>query len=737
MKRTALLTTLLLCIFTLNGCRQGPTLAGHVDPMIGTAYNGHVFPGATVPFGMVSPSPDTGLNDWQHCAGYHYDDDFILGFSQTHMSGTGATDMCDLLLMPVCGDPVFDPGTAEQPGYRAHYSHESESARPGYYAVTLDEEAIRCEMTASERCAYYRFSFQGQEQCPGLVFDMLHGNDGGIYEADVRCTDSHHIEGFRRSYGFISNHVWYFCAELSEPVVVATGWADGKTLAPGETAERMTRLHVAVPCEKPLQVRIGVSTVSCEAARANLHAELGGKSFGDIARAAALKWEAALSPIQASFGTEEEARIFYTALYHTMVVPNLITDVDGSYRGWDKEVHRCPEGDYYTNYSLWDTYRAVHPLYNLICPERNVAFVRSMLERYRQIGMLPINEYGTCETFCMIGYHAVPVMADAILQDMGGFDYEEAWAAMKAIAEDPDRGVGFYKQYGYIPTGMEPSSVSKTLEYAYDDWCMAQVARKLGKTEEAAYFDARAGQFANVFDVSVGFTRPRLADGRWKEPFNPLRTAAHDQDFIEGNAWQYTFYIPHDRARMVALYGGPSALAAKLDEMFATELSAEDIVVPDVSGLIGQYAHGNEPCHHVAYLYNDAGQPWKTQEMVARIKKEMYKDAVDGLCGNDDCGQMSAWYVWSALGFYPVCPGSGMFDIGSPSVRSAVLHLPDGKTFTIRTVTASGAETSPEDIYIQSMHLNGEPFSGTVLSLSDILAGGELVFTMGPSPKES
>jgi predicted alpha-1,2-mannosidase len=284
---------------------------------------------------------------------------------------------------------------------------------------------------------------------------------------------------------------------------------------------------------------------------------------------------------------------------------------------------------------------------------------------------------------------------------------------------------------------MEPSSVSKTLEYAYDDWCMAQVARKLGKTEEAAYFDARAGQFANVFDVSVGFTRPRLADGRWKEPFNPLRTAAHDQDFIEGNAWQYTFYIPHDRARMVALYGGPSALAAKLDEMFATELSAEDIVVPDVSGLIGQYAHGNEPCHHVAYLYNDAGQPWKTQEMVARIKKEMYKDAVDGLCGNDDCGQMSAWYVWSALGFYPVCPGSGMFDIGSPSVRSAVLHLPGGKTFTIRTVTASGAETSPEDIYIQSMHLNGEPFSGTVLSLSDILAGGELVFTMGPSPKES
>ena len=727
---------LLPLLLSLAACRPGPERVAWVDPMIGTGYNGHTFPGATVPFGMVSPGPDTGLGDWQHCAGYHHDDDVLLGFSQTHMSGTGAPDMCDLLLMPVTGEAQFDPGSPDRPGegYRAHFLHESEAARPGYYAVTLSKDVIRCEMTASERCAFYRFTFQGPEQRPGLLFDMLHGNDGGVYEADVRCTDDRHVEGFRRSYGFISNHVLYFCAELSEPVKFWTGYADGKALEPGAAAEKMTKLHVAVPTEKPLLVRIGVSTVSCEAARANLYAELGDKAFGAVVQEAALKWEEALSAVRATFATDVEARIFYTALYHTMVVPNLITDADGQYRGWDKQVHRCPEGAYYTNYSLWDTYRAVHPLYNLLCPERNVDFIRSMLARYDQIGMLPINEYGTCETFCMIGYHSVPVIADAILQDLGGFDYKQAFAAMKAIAEDPDRGVWPYKLYGYIPTGLDHSSVSKTLEYAYDDWCLSQVARKLGKEEDAAYFARRAGNYANVFDPVVGFMRARNEDGSWKEPFNPLRTAAHDADFIEGNAWQYAFYVPHDRARMVELYGGPDAFAAKLDELFATALTAEDIVVPDVTGLIGQYAHGNEPCHHVAYLYNDAGQPWKTQAMVARIKREMYGDSFDGLCGNDDCGQMSAWYAWSALGFYPVCPGSGCFEIGSPSVLSAEIALPGGGAFRIRTRTAEGGAISADDIYIQSMTLNGEAFSGTSLPLSAIRAGGEMVFTMGPAP---
>ena len=723
-------------LLTIAACSSGPKLVFNVDPLIGTAYNGHTFPGATVPFGMVSPSPDTGLNDWQHCAGYHRDDATLLGFSQTHMSGTGAPDMCDLLILPVNGEPAAK-------GYGVSFQHESEDAHPGYYAVTIDPYNIRCEMTATEHCSFYRFTFQGEDYPQGLLFDMLHGNDGGIYEADVRVVDENHIEGFRRSYGFISNHVLYFCAELSKPIADWCRQDDGKAPKPETADETMTRLFVEIPArpepfdklpQKPLLVRMGVSTVSCEAARANLEAELKGKSFDTVAKDAALQWEAALSPIQATFATDAEARIFYTALYHTMVVPNLITDCDGGYRGWDKQVHQCPECAFYTNYSLWDTYRAVHPLYNLICPARNVAFIRSMLERYRQIGMLPINEYGTCETFCMIGYHSVPVIADAILQGLEGFDYDEAWAAMKSIAEDPDRGVWPYKIYGYIPTGLDHSSVSKTLEYAYDDWCLSLVARKLGKDEEAAYFAQRAGNYANVFDPSVGFMRARREDGSWKEPFNPLRTAAHDQDFIEGNAWQYTFYVPHDRARMVALYGGPEAFGAKLDEMFSTELSADDIVVPDVTGLIGQYAHGNEPCHHVAYLYNDAAQPWKTQEMVARIKREMYSDAPDGLCGNDDCGQMSAWYVWSALGFYPVAPCSGLLDIGSPSVRSAVISLPGGGSFQILTQTADGGQIGPEDIYVLGITLNGSAFEGTALPLDAIRAGGSIVFTMGPAP---
>ena len=732
MKRYALLSAFAGLLF-LVACQPRPELVNAVNPLIGTAYNGHTFPGATVPFGMVSPSPDTGLNDWQHCSGYHRDDASILGFSQTHMSGTGAPDMCDLLILPVCESSDIEVGD----NHGSHFLHDSEVARPGYYAVTLDEEGIRCEMTATEHCSFYRFTFPagGKYKYNGLIFDMLHGNDGGVYEAEVRIAGRRHIEGFRRSYGFISNHTLYFCAEVPD-FNIFFPFANGKciTLDPDNPAANQLRVLFDAQ-DNPMLVRMGVSTVSCEAARANLEAELKGKSFDTVAKEAFRKWEKALSPIQATFATEEEARIFYTALYHTMVVPNLITDVDGSYRGWDKEVHRSAEGDYYTNYSLWDTYRAVHPLYNLICPERNVAFIRSMLARYDQIGMLPINEYGTCETFCMIGYHSVPVIADAILQDLGGYDYEKAWTAMKSIAEDPDRGVWPYKIYGFIPSGLDHSSVSKTLEYAYDDWCMSLVAKKLGKDDEAAYFAARAGNYANVFDPSVGFTRPRMEDGSWKEPFNPLRTAAHDQDFIEGNAWQYTFYIPHARERMVDLYGGPEAFGAKLDEMFATELSADDIVVPDVTGLIGQYAHGNEPCHHVAYLYNDAGQPWKTQEMVARIKREMYKATPDGLCGNDDCGQMSAWYVWSALGFYPVAPCSGVLDIGSPSVCSAVLSLPGGGQFRIRTQTADGGQIGPDDIYIQQMTLNGAPFSGTTLALSDILAGGSLVFTMGPEAK--
>ena len=736
-----------IAVFAAYSCTSAPDKAASIVPSIGTAYNGHTFPGATVPFGMVSPSPDTGLNDWQHCAGYHGDDTSILGFSQTHMSGTGAPDMCDLLLIPVAGAPCFEPGPADNPdaGYRSRFSHDSEVFRPGYYAVTLDDYGVRCEMTASDRCSFYRFTYPEGGQA-GLLLDMLHGNDGGVITCDVRPDGDRAIKGWRRSRGFIRDHVYYFWAELSEPISAFQGWSDGVSLSEGELAGQISKLYVCLSPGKPLLVRMGVSTVSCEAARANLLAEVAGKPFDKVAEAAHSAWNKAVGCIDASFPTAEQEQIFYTALYHSMVVPNLITDVDGGYRGWDGQVHSSDK-PLYTNYSLWDTYRAVHPLYNIVCPERNVAFINSMLARYDQTGMLPINEYGTCETFCMIGYHAVPVIADAIIQDLPGFDREKAWKAMKSIAEEPDRGASyfnqfnyvpadlapnleFYKEHGYVPADLEPNSVSKTLEYAFDDWCISKAAEKLGYKEDAEYFAKRAKGYANVYDPETGFTRGRLSDGSWRTPFDPDRTAAHDHDFIEGNAWQYTFYVPHDIDNYVTMNGGPEAFAAKLDTMFTRELSQSDIVIPDVTGLIGQYAHGNEPSHHVAYLYNHVGEPRKTQELVARIKDEMYDATTKGLCGNDDCGQMSAWYVFSALGFYPVAPGSGIFEIGSPSVREASIRLSGGKTFTISTQKEDGSPIDATDIYIREIRLNGQPLEGTQLPLDAIRAGGKLVFVM-------
>ena len=740
----------ILAIAVAVSCTPKAALSDIVDPAIGTAYTGHTYPGAVLPFGMVSPSPDTGLNDWPHCPGYHYDDSSILGFSQTHMSGTGAPDMCDLMLIPVTGEPKFEPGTPGNPdeGYRSRFSHESESSRPGYYAVTLDDYGVRCEMTASERCSFYRFSYPDAAERKGLIFDMLHGNDGGIRDSDVSCEGDRVVKGWRRSRGFIRDHVYYFWAEFSEPVKSSAAYAG----APGTDADPQvkhnSKLYVEIAGGKPLLVRMGVSTVSEAAAKANLEAEISGRSFESVSKEAAGKWDEALSAINATFATPDEEKIFYTALYHSMIVPNLITDADGSYRGWDGKIHRNESGDFYTNYSLWDTYRAVHPLFNLICPDRNVAFVNSMLERFDQIGMLPINEYGTCETYCMIGYHSVPVIADAILQDLPGFDYERAWKAMKAIAEgvrekkvpgyvpsDPEPNIEAYTKYGYVPGDIEPNSVSETLEYAYDDWCMSLVAKKLGKDEEAAVYARRALSYENVYDPETGFTRGRLSDGSWRTPFDPDKTSAHDHDFIEGNAWQYTFYVPHDMDKYVEMNGGKEAFAAKLDEMFTKTLEVDNIEVPDVTGLIGQYAHGNEPSHHVAYLYNYAGQPWKTQEMVARIKKEMYGSGPDGLCGNDDCGQMSAWYVFGVLGFYPVAPGSGLYDIGSPSVCKAEISLPGGKKFTVSTKNTDGGTISSSDVYIQSATLNGKPFEKNVISLEEILAGGGIEFTMGPEPK--
>ena len=707
----------------IAGCtgKKAVRYADLVDPMIGTAYNGHTFPGAILPFGFISASPDTDTEGWSHCSGYHYDDTSIMGFSQTHVSGTGAADMCDIMLVPVTGYPKFEPGTLDDPdsGYRSRFSHSSEKSRPGYYSVRLDDYGIDCEVTVTERCAVYRFRYPGDKPA-GVLFDMGHGNADVTTDCGVEQAGERSVKGFRRSKGFVRDHAYYFWADFSEDLTGVQERGD-------------SILYVGVPAGKTLVVKLGLSTVSEEGAKANLEKEVGNTSFERILAAADAKWNDALSCIEATCIDEDHAKIFYTALYHSLIMPNLITDIDGRYCGWDGKVHQGGEGeDLYTNYSLWDTYRALHPFFNIICPEMNVKFINSWLERYRQIGQLPINEYGICETFCMIGYHAIPVIADAISQGIGGFDYDLAYEAMKQVAEDPLRGVGLYKEYGYIPSGMEGNSVSKTVEYCYDDWCIAKVARILGHEDEAEYYTKRSLFYRNLYDPGTKFLRGRLADGKWNEPFNPLQTSRlNHKDYTEGNAWQYTFYVPQDMTSYIDIVGGDDVFESRLDEMFSTDFTKDVHIVADVTGLIGQYAHGNEPSHHAAYLYDFVGSPWKTQSLVSRIKQDLYTSSPDGLCGNDDCGQMSSWYVLSCLGFYPVTPAIGYMVIGSPSVKEATIKVKDGAKLHIVVENASD-----RNVYIQGVTIDEVPYEKSYLPVDKLTGGAEIRFVMGPDPNK-
>lgn len=720
------LLTVALCVCGI-GCQAPLERSDSVDPFIGSAATGHTYPAATTPFGMVQAGPDTGIEGWQHSSGYHADDTSILGFSHTHLSGTGASDMGDILLMPQTGTPRFEAGPADDPGsgYRSRFDRATEKASPGYYSVVLSDYDIRVEITATPRGAMHRYVYP-QEKPAGVLLDLVHGIGDRTTESDIQVVDDHSLCGFRRSSGFIADHRYYFHITFSEPFETV------QTIRNPQTGDP-EKLYVSFAEGATLLAKVALSTVSEEGARRNLEAELPDWDFDRTRRQARQLWETAFSTIDATFSTDAQRTVFYTALYHSLLTPNLITDVDGAYRGWDRELHSGDGTPLYTNYSLWDTYRAVHPFYALLYPQENLAFIRSMLERYRQIGMLPMNEYGTNETYCMIGYHAIPVIAQAILEGREGFDPAEAYQAMKASAMDDARGVGLLKRYGYIPSELENNSVSKTLEYAYDDWCIARVAAHLGETVDSAYFMGRALNYRNHLDPQTRFMRGRHADGRWVEPFDPKAVSVLGQgDFTEGNSWQYSFYAPQDLENLIDRMGRDTCFAAKLDTLFSIDSHVDNAHAVDVTGLIGQYAHGNEPSHHIAYLYNYAGMPWKTQEIVSRIKRELYSERRDGLCGNDDCGQMSCWYLYSALGFYPVTPGLDYYTIGTPSVEQAVLRLPNGRTFTVRTENAA-----PEHIYIQSVRLNGQPYSKSYLPIDLIEAGGSLEFTMGPRPNRN
>lgn len=676
---------------------------------------------------MVQLSPDTRLTGWDGCSGYHYSDSVIYGFSHTHLSGTGISDYGDILLMPTVGDVHLNAldGAQTKKGYASRFSHQNETARPGHYSVKLDDEDIFVELTATRRAGLHRYTYPSTDRA-NIILDLAHRDK--VTDSGLRITGGRTFVGWRRSEAWARNQIVYFAGEFSQP---CTSWGvahndqiqDGMREMRGRNVKAFFRFDAGGGA--PVLARIGISAVSIEGARKNLAAELDHWDFDRVRADAVRTWNAELSKIEVRGGTEAQRRNFYTALYHAMTAPNLFMDVDGQYLGRDFKVHRGEGFDNYTVFSLWDTFRAAHPLYTIIDQKRTVDFIQTFLAQYRQGGRLPVWELAANETDTMIGYHAVSVIADAAAKGIGGFDKQAALAAMKHSAELRHFGLDAYTHHGYIGSEEERESVSRTLEYAYNDWCIAEMARLLGRHEDYQRYIARAQYYKNVFDPESGFMRPRT-NANWLTPFEPREV---DSNFTEANSWQYTFFVPHDTSGLVALMGGKEKFARKLDEMFAAESKTTGRDQADITGLIGQYAHGNEPSHHMAYLYAYAGQPWKTQFRVRQIMDNFYKPEPDGLIGNEDCGQMSAWYVLSAAGFYPVTPGSPVYAIGSPLFPEVRLNLENGKSFVI------GARgVSARNIYIQSATLNGKPYYKSYLTHGDLMSGGELVFEMGAQP---
>lgn len=700
----------------------------YVDPFVGTGGHGHTYPGATVPFGMVQLSPDTRLTGWDGSSGYHYSDSVIYGFSHTHLSGTGVPDYADILLAPTAGEPRLDalgPEGATAGGYASRFSHADERARPGYYSVRLADENILAELTATPRAGLHRYTYPAGSR-PSVTLDLAHRDK--VLDSRLIVTDSRRVEGYRRSQSWARDQIVYFAAEFSHDFA-DHGIAEGPAAPARVNSAQGTNLRAFFRfdslADSPLLVRVGISAVSAEGARRNLAAEINHWDFDRVRADADRVWNEELNKIVVAGGTEDERKNFYTALYHAMLAPNLFTDADGQYLGRDMKVHRAEGFTNYTVFSLWDTFRAAHPLYTIIDQRRTRDFVNTFLAQHEQAGRLPVWELWANETDTMIGYHAASVIADAAAKDVGGFDLEKAYAAMRHSATLTHFGLGAYRERGYISSEDEPESVSKTLEYAYDDWCVAQVARMLRREDDYKHFTRRAQSYKNLFDPAAGFMRARR-NGRWAEPFDPREV---NFNFTEANSWQYTFFAPHDISGLIELMGGKEAFAGKLDAMFAADPRTTGREQADITGLMGQYAHGNEPSHHVAYLYNFAGRPWKTQARVRRIMEEFYRPTPDGLIGNEDCGQMSAWYVLSAAGFYPVTPGSTTYVIGSPLFSEVRFNLENGRTFTVRALNQS-----PRNLYVQSAALDGRPHTKSFITHADIMRGGELVFTMGGRP---
>ena len=695
----------------------------YVDPFIGAADNGHTFPGVCRPFGMIQTSPVTGAVGWRYCSEYMYADSIIWGFPQTPLNVTGCMDLGDILVMPFTGERhrTWD-------AYRSSFSKTSENATPGYYTVTLDQAKVKAELTATTHAALHRYTYE-QADSASILIDLQHGPawNEKQYHSQVNSCEVN-WENDSTLTGHVNNKVWvdqdyYFVMQFSRPVI------DHFELPMAETekGKRLVASFNIQPGEEVL-MKVALSTTGVEGAKANMAAEVPGWDFEGIRTAAKADWNSYLSRIEVE-GTDEEKTNFYTSFYHALIQPNEISDVDGRYRNAADSVVNATGGKFYSTFSLWDTYRAAHPFYTLMVPERVDGFINSLVDQAEVQGYLPIWGLWGKENFCMVANHGVSVVAEAYAKGFRGFDAERAFNAIKqtqTVSHPLKSNWENYMKYGYFPTDLtEAESVSSTLESVYDDYAAADMAKRMGKTEDAAYFARRADFYKNLFDSSTQFMRPKKSDGTWKSPFNPSQIGHAESvggDYTEGNAWQYTWHVQHDVPGLIALFGEEEAFLNKLDSLFTLKLETTQA---DVTGLIGQYAHGNEPSHHVTYLYALAGRPERTQELIREIFDTQYSPKPNGLCGNDDCGQMSAWYMFSAMGFYPVNPVSGEYVFGAPQLPEFVLHLADGKTFTIKAEGLSEANK-----YVKSITLNGEPYTKNFISHADIVKGGTLVYQM-------
>ena len=730
-----LLLSCLMCAFGCTGTDKPEVInpVAYVDPYIGTGGHGHTFLGVTAPFGAVQIGPNNINKGWDWCSGYHYSDSIVIGFSHLHLNGTGCSDTGDILFMPYTGKARTQPGTQQDPlsGYASYSSKDNERALPGYYEVLLKTHRTKVELTASDRVAFHRYTFPKDVE-KHVMINLKDAN------GDDRPTDTYLeqindtvIRGYRYSTGWSKKQQIYFSAVFSQPVHL-TLYHDSVQVAGNRLQGLDVKGNVAVaPVVEELGVKVGISPVSMENAMDNIGQEIKDWNFENIVAETTGKWNAELSKLQVETTDTVAKRIFYTALYHAFMQPIMFNDCSGEYRGTDKNIYGDPGFTNYTVFSLWDTYRAAHPLYTLVQPERVPDFINSMLAIYEQQGRLPVWHLYGSDTNEMIGIQSVPVIADAILKDVKGFNYERAYQAMKASMMSDYKGLSYVTDLEYIPADKENESVAKGLEYAIADWGVAQVARKLGKTEDYEYFSKRALAYQNYWDKDTHFFRGKNRDGSWVTPFNPVHSTHRNDAYCEGNGWQYTWLVPHDVEGLISLFGSKEAFVSKLDSLFLVNEDLGDAASPDISGLIGQYAHGNEPGHHTVYLYSFVGQQWKTAEKVDYILSHMYSDLPDGLQGNEDCGQMSSWYVFSALGFYPVNPSDGMYVFGRPIFDKVVLKLPENKVFEIRA-----NNNSAENKYIQSIELNGQPYNKLDISHADIMAGGTLVFTMGNRPNE-